>query len=282
MGRHPFVHITGAGGQVGLELHALLPDATAWRRDQLDVRDAAAVDTKLAGADVVVHLAAMTNVDECERDPGLAFSVNSEGTAAVAAAARGSAARLVYVSTDYVFDGSKEGAYVEDDRPRPLNAYGASKLEGERHVLGAGDRNLVVRTSWVYGRGRNFVTTITTAAVAGKPLAVVDDQIGRPTWARDVAAALAHLVTAPVSGVVHVAGDGPPASWADVAEAALDAAGIDRTVARVDTNTYEERAGKTPAPRPRNSVLSIERARSLGVPLAPGRESLRAYVAENA
>jgi dTDP-4-dehydrorhamnose reductase len=238
------------------------------------------VAAALDEANVVVHLAAFTNVDECELDRERAFKVNAQGTANVVAAAERSGARVVYVSTDYVFDGDKEGEYVEQDRTAPRNAYGASKLEGERVVLEAAG-NLVVRTSWIFGRGRNFVDTIVGAGRAGNDLVVVDDQLGRPTWARDLARAIAYLIDSPETGVVHVAGDGGAASWADLADVALEAAGVAADVGRTDSASYERRVGRSLAPRPRNSTLSIEKARRLGVPLAPWRESVRSYVKES-
>lgn len=280
MGRHPSIHVTGAGGQVGIELRDLLPGAHFWTHAELDVTDAGAVAAALAEAGTVIHLAALTNVDECEQQPQRALSVNAGGTANVVSAAERTGARVVYVSTDYVFDGEKEGEYVEDDLPSPRNAYGASKLEGEEHVLGAAGPHLVVRTSWVYGRGRNFVATIVGAARAGKDVAVVDDQFGRPTWARELAVALASLAGSADIGVLHVAGGGEPCSWADLAEEAIGAAGLDAPVARIDTGEYARRAGKPLAPRPRNSVLSLVRARSGGIEPSDWRTSVRSYVEE--
>lgn len=277
MGRHPSIHITGAAGQLGVELQTLLPEAGAWTHAELDVTDPDAVGTRLEGAEVVVHLAAFTNVDECELRPERAFSVNEQGAANVAAAAARSGGRVVYVSTDYVFDGRKEGEYLEDDGPAPVNVYGASKLAGERRVL-AYPGNLVVRTSWVYGPGRNFVDSILSVARGGSTPVAVDDQVGRPTWARDLAAGLVSLIETRTNGVVHLAGDGAPGSWADVADEALAAAGLAARATRVTTETYARDSGRSLAPRPRNSALSIDKARALGVPLRPWRESVRAYV----
>jgi dTDP-4-dehydrorhamnose reductase len=176
-----------------------------------------------------------------------------------------------------VFDGQKDGEYVEDDGPAPVNVYGESKLEGERLVLASG-RNLVLRTSWVYGRGRNFITTIVAAARAKETVTVVADQVGRPTWARDLARGLVHLVESGESGIVHLAGEGDACSWADLAEVAIGAAGVDARVERVDTATYGSSAARPVAPRPANSTLSVEKARALGTPLAPWRESVPAFV----
>ena len=278
MGRHSAIHVTGAGGQVGRELAALVPDARLHPRVELDVTDEAATRAVLSGAGVVVHLAALTNVDECERDPDRAFSVNSRGTANVVAAAEDEGARVVYVSTDYVFDGTKDGEYSEGDPPSPVNAYGKSKMEGENHVQQAG--GLVVRTSWVYGSGRNFVATMLSAARAGSELSVVDDQVGRPTWARALALGLVELIRLETTGIVHVAGDGRPCSWADLAIEAIDAAGLSAPVRRVTTEAYARAAPGPLAPRPANSALSIETARDLGVPLREWKDSVRAYVRE--
>jgi dTDP-4-dehydrorhamnose reductase len=255
--------VTGAGGQVGRALRALLPGANFFSHEELDVRDGPAVARALAGCDVAIHAAALTDVDGCERDPDAAFAVNACGTDHVCAAA----SRVVYLSTDYVFDGGKDGPYDEDDEPAPINAYGRSKLAGERAVLRS-RRNLVVRTSWVYGEGRNFVRSIVRAAHEGRELRVVADQHGRPTAACDLAAALAALVETDVAGIVHVAGDGEPASWADLAEHALG-----RRVQRIASADYP-----TAARRPRNSVLSLERARGLGLPLVEWRGAVSRYV----
>ena len=277
MGRASVVLVTGAGGQVGTALRARLEPARFLDRSDLDVTDQEAVRTAARGADVIVHLAAMTNVDECEARPDEAFAVNADGTRHVAEAAAAEGARMVYVSTDYVFDGEKAREYEEADSPRPINVYGKSKLEGERHVA-TGQANLTVRTSWVFGQGKNFVRTILGAAGRADPLRVVEDQRGRPTWAEDLAAALTYLVDVPMAGTLHVAGGGPPCTWADLAEVALETAGSSARVERIDSETYASTAGRIVAPRPRNSALSLARAVAHGVPLSDWRRSVRRYV----
>lgn len=263
MGSDPRVLVTGAGGQVGRALRAHLPDAVYLSHAQLDVRDAGAVRAAVRPGDVVVHAAAMTDVDGCERYPAAADAANHGGSANVAA----SGARVVLLSTDYVFDGGARRPYREDDPTGPISAYGRSKLAAERAVL-AHPGNLVVRTAWVFGEGRNFIRSILAAELAGRPLRVVDDQRGRPTWAADLAAALAHLVRTGTEGVVHVTGDGEPCTWADLAELV-----VGHPVERI---TSAELAA--PAPRPRWSVLDLGRARALGVPLADWRDSVRRYL----
>jgi dTDP-4-dehydrorhamnose reductase len=222
VGSDPLVLVTGAGGQVGRALRRELPSARSLSRAELDVTDRGAVSEAAKGVDVIVHLAALTDVDACERDPEAADAVNAVGTRNVAAAAEEAGARIVYLSTNHVFDGTKVGEYVEDDPPRPVNVYGRSKLDGEDE-LPAGA--LVVRTSWVFGSGRrNFVRKILEAARKGGDVPVVDDQTGRPTWSVDLASALAQLAREGTTGLLHVAGDGEPGTWADVAEATFAAA----------------------------------------------------------
>jgi dTDP-4-dehydrorhamnose reductase len=255
--------VTGAGGQLGLALRDHLPGAKLLTHGDLDVTDERAVHRALGGADLVIHCAAMTNVDGCEEDADTAEVVNVYGAAHVAAAA----ARVILISTDYVFDGTNDDEYVEDDVPNPINVYGSTKLAAEHAVLSTG-RALVVRTSWVFGEGRNFVQSIVNADRAGTALRVVDDQHGRPTHAGDLACAVAFLADRRDIGIVHVAGDGPPCTWADVAEEA-----VGHPVTRVSSDDWG-----AAAPRPRNSVLSLTKARELGVPLTDWKTSLRAYI----
>lgn len=255
--------MTGAGGQVGLALRDHLPGAGFLTHAELDVTDPAAVREALEGADVVVHTAAMTDVDGCERAPERAEAVNAGGAANVAAAG----VRVIHLSTDYVFSGEAAGEYAEDAPTGPLGAYGRSKLAGERAVLER-PGNLVVRTSWVYGEGRNFIRSILAAERAGKHLRVVDDQRGRPTWAADLARAIAYLTGRTDAGVVHVTGAGEPCTWADLAEVV-----VGHPVERITSAEFA-----APAPRPRNSVLALGRARSLGVPLADWRDSVMRYL----
>lgn len=273
----PGILVTGAGGQVGRALRGVIGTARFLSHDDLDVTDGEAVRRAVGEADVVIHLAAMTHVDDCERHPDLALAVNGEGTRNVAGAAAARGARVVYLSTDYVFDGTKREEYREEDPPAPINAYGRSKLEGERYVAEE-PANLIVRTSWVFGEGRNFIRAILEAARTGRPVRVVDDQTGRPTYAGDLAAALAYLIETGTSGMVQVSGDGEPGTWATVAECAIAAARLPATVEHVDTETYRRMSGREVAPRPANSVLCLARARQLGVPLREWRGSLERYV----
>jgi dTDP-4-dehydrorhamnose reductase len=277
VGSDPVVLVTGGGGQVGRALRRELPSARSLSRAELDVTDRGAVIEAAKGVDVIVHLAALTDVDACERDPKVADSVNAVGTRNVVVAAEDVGARIVYLSTNHVFDGTKEGEYVEDDPPRPVNAYGRSKLAGEDELP---SRGLVVRTSWVFGGGgeRNFVRKVLEAASRDGDVPVVDDQMGRPTWSRDLASALAQLAREGTTGLLHVAGDGEPGTWADLAEATFAAAGVTANVRRVDTATYVRMSSDRVAPRPSNGVLSLDRARRAGVGLSDWRTSLVRHV----
>ncbi|MGE3285731.1 MAG: dTDP-4-dehydrorhamnose reductase [Pseudonocardia sp.] len=271
------VIVTGAGGQVGRALAARLPGATALTRAELDVTDAAAFDW--SRYDVVINAAAWTDVDGAETPEGrrAAWHANATGPAALAAAARRHGLLLVHYSSEYVFDGTAEKPYTEDDPVAPLSAYGASKAAGDLAVASV-ERHYLLRPTWVVGEGRNFVTTMLGLAARGIAPTVVADQVGRPTFAADVAAATVALLreTAPY-GTYHVTGTGEPASWADVARAVFALAGS--PLAITDTTTEEYVADRPhAAARPRNSVLDLGRAEAAGLPLAPWREGLAAYL----
>jgi dTDP-4-dehydrorhamnose reductase len=279
VGRHPFVLVTGAGGQVGRALRPHLPNARLFDLGELDVTRPSSVRAAIDGTDAVIHLAAMTHVDACEVDSDRAWGVNAEGTRHVAEAARERNIPMIYLSTDYVFDGTKRGEYVEDDAPNPISVYGRTKLEGETHVRSV-PGSAVVRTSWVVGEGRNFVRTIVSAGAKGNAVRVVDDQRGRPTFADDLALAIVHILEHEITGVVNVAGDEEPCTWADLAELALRAVGLETAVERIDSDTYALTADGVVAPRPMNSVLALEKARRLSIPLRSWRTSLERYVKE--
>jgi dTDP-4-dehydrorhamnose 3,5-epimerase len=273
--RGPRILITGAGGQIGRALRPLLPDARFAAHEDLDVTDGSAVASAARGHDVIVHLAALTNVDACEVERDRAQRVNAGGTDNVAAAARATDARIVYVSTDFVFSGESTNEYREDDPVGPINVYGDTKLQGERHL--DPDVDLIVRTSWVFGEGHNFIRTILAASERGT-VSVVDDQRGRPTAAAAVAGGVVYLVRKGASGIVHVAGDGPPCTWADLAELSLSLTGSGHGVERISTAAYVASAARVIAPRPPNSVLALDKARSLDVPLLDWRSSVEDYL----
>jgi dTDP-4-dehydrorhamnose reductase len=229
-------------------LRAELPHADARDRRSLDVLDFE-LDYR---PDLVLHAAAWTDVDGAEAQPDAARAVNVEGTRNVAALG----APVVYFSTDYVFDGTKVGPYVESDEPRPLSVYGHSKLDGEREVRDG----WIIRSSWLFGpTGHNFVRTMLRLGAVQDEVAVVDDQIGCPTYVADLALAVRAIVALP-GGVYHVAGGGE-VTWAEFAEAIFAEAGIGCRVRRISSETLGR-----PARRPANSVLRSERRETPGLP----------------
>ena len=200
--------ITGAGGQLGCELQRALRqhELRSLSRSDLDITDSAAVANAVGGfrPKVVVHAAALTDTMRCEREPDFAMQVNALGAEHVARACAAAGASIVYVSTNEVFDGAKREPYRESDEPRPINEYGRSKLEGERRVQQALAAHYIVRTAWVYGKGGdNFVSKVLRWSESGK-LTGVTDEVATPTWARDLADAIARLIETQRWGVYHL------------------------------------------------------------------------------
>lgn len=268
---------TGAGGMLGRELvraaRARELPLLGWDREALDVTDEDATRRALDDArpDVVIHAAAWTDVDGCEADPERAFLVNAKGTANVALACREVGARLVTLSTDYVFPGDADEPYDEDATPGPLNVYGWSKLAAEEATRALGSRGCVARTSWVYAdHGKNFLRTMLRLAAERSTVDVVDDQRGCPTYAADLAEALLDLARSGAGGVLHVVNRGAT-TWHGFAQA-IFAETRATVVARPVTSELFPR----PAQRPRNSVLRDSRLASAGVsPLPSWEDALR-------
>jgi dTDP-4-dehydrorhamnose reductase len=274
------VLITGANGILGRALADRLNKAHTlflWGRDEADLTDEGAVRGAAQGIefDAIVHAAAMTNVDGCESEPERAMAVNRDGARHVARLAHDRGAVIVYVSTDYVFDGTKEAPYLEEDPPNPINAYGRSKLAGEEAARASGARCLVVRTSWLFGHGgTNFVDTIATKLGRGEELEVVDDQRGSPTYARDLAHGIELLLRRAATGTVHVTNSGHTTWYGFAVEIARY---LGSTVPIRPTTT--ERFPR-PAARPKHSVLSGARYRALtGESPPPWEEALHHYLA---
>ncbi len=255
--------ITGAGGQVGLALQEHPPAGWAvvgCGTAELDVTQPGRVQAVLRRVrpTVVIHGAAYTRVDAAESDAGLAEAVNARGTAHVAEAARDIGARLLHVSTDFVFDGESGRPYAPDDVPHPLGVYGRTKLAGEREVSRIlGDRSLVIRTAWVYSRHReNFVRTMLRLMGEREEIGVVDDQIGTPTWARSLAEALWAAAALPeLNGVLHWT-DAGVASWYDFAAAIQEEAlAVGLLTRAVPIRPLRTDQYPSPARRPPYSVL---------------------------
>jgi dTDP-4-dehydrorhamnose reductase len=282
------VAVTGAGGQLGRQVVRAF-DARGWQtlgmgHDDGDIT----VDTTISKMkewrpDVIVNCAAWTDVDGCARDPERAMAINGAAAGRVAEAAAAVDAVMVQVSTNEVFDGSSSEPYREDDEPSPINAYGASKLAGERFVARSAPRHLVVRTAWIFGPGgRNFPGKILEIArrqaAAGQPLRVVADERGNPTWAPDLAEAIRIAVVAFREGrlgpgVLHVAGE-PPASRFEWAETVLkEVPGVQ--VVPISLDQYPR-----PSRVPPRAVLSTERARSLGIPPSDWRPATAHYTSD--
>jgi dTDP-4-dehydrorhamnose reductase len=266
--------VTGAAGMLGQDVVALLrdrgEDVTAVGRADLDVTDGAAVMRLVAGHDVVVNCAAYTAVDAAEEHEAEAFAVNAVGAALLARAARASSARLVHVSTDYVFDGAAAAPYAEDAPAAPRSAYGRTKAAGEWAVRAEAPDHLVVRTAWLYGAGGPcFPKTIARVAAERGGLDVVDDQTGQPTWTADVADLVLRLVDAGApAGTYHGTSSGA-VTWHGFARATVEAAGLDPQIVRPTTSEAYVR----PAPRPAYSVLGHDALVAAGVaPIGPWRE----------
>jgi dTDP-4-dehydrorhamnose reductase len=272
--------LTGARGQVGFELQralSVIGEVSAHGRERLDLADHARLREAMRAEKptIVVNAAAYTAVDRAETEAPIARAVNALAVAVLAEEAAALGAPVVHLSTDYVFSGSSDVPYREDDPTGPRCVYGATKLEGEALLRATGARGLCVRTSWVYAeRGHNFVRTMLRLAREGKPLRVVDDQVGSPTWARALAEAIAVAIargafTERVE-TFHLAGAGR-CSWFEFAQEIFARAGVDANVEPIATAAFP-----TPAKRPAFSVLDCDRAeRELGVRLPDWRESLR-------
>ncbi|HEY5998803.1 MAG TPA: dTDP-4-dehydrorhamnose reductase [bacterium] len=289
--------VTGANGQLGWELRrtlAPLGPLTAVDVAEMPLEDTAAIRrvVREVRPALIVNAAAYTAVDRAEDEPELAMAVNGVAPAVLADEAKRLGAAIVHYSTDYVFDGAKPGAYDEGDTPRPLGVYGETKLAGEEGVRGAGVPHLILRTSWVYGaRGANFLRTILRAAAAGKPLRVVDDQRGAPTWCRMLAeaTALALVQTGAVlrpdaledyGGTYHLAGGGET-TWHGFAVALLELAPPAVRAACPGITPVPTSAWPTKARRPANSRLDCTRFRdTFGLALPDWRDSLALVMAE--
>jgi dTDP-4-dehydrorhamnose reductase len=267
------VFVTGAGGQVGREvMEAFRDDAVGFDHATLDVTDPGTVRAAVQAVrpDAIIHCAAYTAVDACESHPDLAFAVNAGATRHVMEAAREVGAYVVYLSTDYVFDGTKPDPYVETDTPNPLSVYGKSKLAGEHEIH---PDSAIVRISWVCGRyGNNMVKTILRLAEQNDTLRFVSDQRGNPTIVTDLVEQLRLFVAGRLAGIWHVTNQGA-VSWYEFAQAVLEAAGDDPN--RVEPIATSDLHPPRPAPRPANSVLENRRLREANIPLLPDfRDSL--------
>lgn len=290
--------VTGCNGQLGNELRHLLemgsaeigPISKVYEDakvtyvdiDDLDITDAAAVDAFVLGLapDLVINCAAMTNVDGCEVAEGVAWRVNAEGPENLGRSCEKIGAKLVHVSTDYVFSGATPGERIETDKTNPISAYGRTKLEGERLALQANPKTFVVRTAWLYGYvGKNFVKTMLRLARELGHMTVVDDQLGNPTSANDLAYEILKIAETANYGIYHCTNNGI-CSWADFARAIVSSAGYDPQI--VTSCTSDEYAAAHPgaARRPLFSALANKRlADTVGDEMRPWQAALDDYLA---
>lgn len=275
--------ITGASGMLGTDLRAVLADrdVTALRRADLDLTDLEAVRAAVAGHDVVVNAAAYTKVDDAESNEEAAYSVNALGAKNLAIGARDTGAKLVQVSTDYVFDGAATTPYPEDAPRHPISAYGRTKAAGEEFALAEHPSGAyVVRTAWLYGEhGPNFAATMLRLAGSHPTVSVVTDQLGQPTWTADLAGQIRALVESDAPrGVYHGTNSGH-CSWFDFTKAIFAEIGLDpERVLPTDSSTFVR-----PAPRPAYSVLGHDRWAAAGIPeMRDWREALHAAVESGA
>jgi len=269
--------LTGGSGQLGTALQRLLDTALAPGRDDLDLSRPGSLPEVIERLrpSAIINCAAYTDVDRAEEEPGLAMTVNCEAVRVLAGAAASAGIPFVTFSTDYVFDGTAPAPYVESSPTAPINAYGASKEQGERAALAAHPEALVIRTSWVASATHpNFVTKILERA-SRETVQVVSDQVGSPTYAADLAPATLEALAVGAGGILHLANSGE-ASRFEMARVACEAAGIDP--ARIEPTTSEH--FPTKARRPPYSPLASERLGEVGMePLRPWPEAIADLVA---
>jgi len=258
-------------------LQPSFPEVAGWDLDEIDIRQERETALRIEGfrPDVVINVAAYTDVDGCELEREKAFAINAEGAKNVALGALKCRAKVVYLSTDYVFDGEKGEPYIESDPPRPLNVYGHSKLKGEQYLQALMDDILIVRTQWLYGRyGRNFVASVLRQAKEKGVLSIVNDQIGSPTYTVDLSRALSALIRQEVRGIFHAA-NGDSCSWYAFGQAILKFSEMERV--KIMPISSKELCRR--AVRPSHSVLDCRKLEEVtGVAMRPWPEGLKDYL----
>ena len=244
---------TGSKGQLGKELLKLYSDEniTGVDIDEMDITDAEQTVNFITefNPDIVIHAAAMTDVDGCEKNEGAAYKVNTLGTRNVALACQKANSEMLYVSTDFVFAGDKDENYNEFDNPSPLSVYGKSKFEGEKLVKELLNKFYIVRTAWLYGDGHNFVKTMLSLAENNDSLRIVSDQQGTPTYAKDLAIAISKIIDSGLYGTYHASNNGS-CSWYNFAKKIFEIKGID-----IEVNSTTAKEFGSPAERPAYSVM---------------------------
>jgi dTDP-4-dehydrorhamnose reductase len=280
--------VIGAKGMLGKDLVEILRSSSrvdqhldwevfGWDIEEIDIQEEKNTVTKIESLrpNIVINIAAYTNVDGCESHDEKAFAINAEGMRHVALGALRCRAKVVYLSTDYIFDGKKREPYLEDDPPHPLSVYGRSKLRGEQYVQEMVEDALIVRTQWLYGKyGNNFVASVLRQAREKKVLSIVNDQVGSPTYTIDLSRAISVLIQCDARGVFHVA-NSDLCTWFVFGQEILKLSGMEEV--RIVPISSEE-LGR-PATRPLYSVLNTEKLkRETGMTLRPWSEALRDYL----
>ena len=280
--------VIGAKGMLGKDLVEILRSSSrvdqhldceilGWDIEEIDIQEEKNTITKIESLrpNIVINIAAYTNVDGCESHDEKAFAINAEGMRHVALGALRCRAKVVYLSTDYIFDGKKREPYLEDDPPHPLSVYGRSKLRGEQYVQEMVEDALIVRTQWLYGKyGNNFVASVLRQAREKKVLSIVNDQVGSPTYTIDLSRAISVLIQCDARGVFHVA-NSDLCTWFAFGQEILKLSGMEGV--RIVPISSEE-VGR-PATRPLYSVLNTEKLkRETGMTLRPWSEALKAYL----
>lgn len=282
------IFITGALGQLGQALYGLLkndPQYQLYLTDShnlddgivkvLDITDEEAVKAEMAGImpDIIINCAAMTAVDLCETEQEKAYKINSLGPKYLALSAKDISAKMIHVSTDYVYDGQGTIPYTEESATGPISVYGRTKLAGDNFVLENCPKSFVLRTAWVYGQGKNFVKTMLRLADEGKNIRVVADQIGTPTSALELARAIVFLMKTDSYGIYHATCEGYT-TWYDFAVNIFNLTGKDASVEAITSAEYP-----TPARRPMYSVLDNKRFREChGYYMKDWKEALEEYI----
>jgi dTDP-4-dehydrorhamnose reductase len=271
--------VTGAAGMLGRDVMLAAGnaghDVVGFGRAELDITDAAALAKKfdLERPDIVINCAAWTDVDGAEAAEEAAFAVNGTGAGNVAAAAAAVGASVVYVSSDYIFDGLKGAPYVESDQVAPLSAYGRTKLAGEEATIAANKRHFVVRSAWLFGvGGPNFVETMLRLAASGNEVLVVRDQVGSPTYTWHLAYGIVRLIEGIEFGIHHMAAAGQ-CSWYDFAREIFEQAKVECKVLSITTEEFGR-----PAPRPPFSALTSQREHAIRLP--SWQDGLAGYLAQ--
>lgn len=279
------VLIIGAGGMLGSDVRERFlkeglregEDLFPFTHASLDITDAEALMDLMEKIrpKVVINCAAYTDVDGCESDYKRAFKVNGYGPRLLARLSKIYAYKLVHISTDYIFDGRKGAPYTEEDAPNPVNVYGRSKLEGERGVLALADDYLIVRTAWLFGKnGRNFVRFVVERVKEGGELKVIYDQVGSPTYTKDLAEALLQLLKKSARGVFNVVNEGSATRY-EIVSKVIRIMGMDAVVEKVRSEDLQR-----PARRPSFTVLSTQKLNSIGIRMRNWEEAVEEYVRE--